>query len=134
MRKTFGLCAKDEGAKRGIYAYLRVQEYFQLDPTGDYPDPPLQGQRLRGRNYQDVPVKTLPDGTLTVPSEILGLELRLAPASGEFRFYDTASGRVLPSHAELAKHVAEDAAARRTAEAEVERLQAELARLRGDTG
>ncbi len=112
--------ARDEGAKRGIYAYLQVPEYFQLDPTGDYLDPPLQGQRLRGRNYQQVPPKTLPDGTLVAASEVLGLELRLTPGNAELRFYDPAIGRTLKSRAE--------------AEDEIERLRAELARLRGESG
>ena len=32
----------DQGAKRGIYAFLEVGEYWQYDPTGDYLRPPLR--------------------------------------------------------------------------------------------
>ena len=35
--------SEDQGAKRGIYAFLGVQEYWQYDPTSDYLKPPLQG-------------------------------------------------------------------------------------------
>jgi Uma2 family endonuclease len=142
--------AKDQGPKRGTYAFLGVREYFQYDPTGDYLVPQLQGLRLSGMNYHPMPAQTLPDGTLALHSEVLALELRLI--DGELRFFDPASGRKLMSHAEAeaarreaeeatfreaaARREAEEAtfreaAARREAEAEVERLRAELARLRG---
>jgi Uma2 family endonuclease len=49
----------DQGAKRGIYAFLGVQEYWQYDPIGDYLMPPLQGLRLEGRNYQPLTATTL---------------------------------------------------------------------------
>jgi hypothetical protein len=84
---------------------------------------------------------------VSVYSAVLGLELRLDAAHGEFRFFDPMSGQVLRSHAEAeayagqeaaARRAAEtraerEAAARRAAEVEVERLRAELARLRGET-
>ena len=35
----------DQETKPRIYAALRVQEYFQYDPTGDYLQPSLQGFR-----------------------------------------------------------------------------------------
>jgi Uma2 family endonuclease len=137
----------DQGPKRGLYAFLGVREYFQYDPTGDYLEPRLQGLRLRGRNYQALPVRTQPEGMVSVYSAVLGLELRLDAAHGEFRFFDPMSGQVLRSHAEAeayagqeaaARRAAEtraerEAAARRAAEVEVERLRAELARLRGET-
>ena len=34
---------KDQGPKRGTYAFLGVREYFQYDPTHDYLVPALQG-------------------------------------------------------------------------------------------
>jgi Uma2 family endonuclease len=60
--------SEDQGAKRGIYAFLGVQEYWQYDPTGDYLVPPLQGARLEGRNYQPLRETTLPDGSPTLHS------------------------------------------------------------------
>lgn len=108
---------KDQGAKVGIYSLMKVQEYFQFDPTRDYLQPPLQGLRLAGRGYEPLPLKTLPDGALSVYSEVLGLELRLLAESGDLRFFNPATGSILRSHAE--------------AEEEVARLRAELDRLKG---
>jgi len=34
--------SKDQGAKKGIYAFWGVREYFQYDPTGDYLNPQLR--------------------------------------------------------------------------------------------
>lgn len=131
--------AQDQGPKRGTYAYLGVREYFQFDPTGDYLEPRLQGLRLAGRNYDPLPTESLPDGSLSIHSRVLGLEVRLI--QDELRFFDPATGRKLLSHAEaeLARREAEmvavrESAARHAAEAEVERLRAELARLRGEKG
>lgn len=108
---------RDQGAKVGIYSLMKVQEYFQFDPTRDYLQPPLQGLRLAGRGYEPLPLKTLPDGALSVYSEVLGLELRLLAESGDLRFLNPATGSMLRSHAE--------------AEEEVARLRAELERLKG---
>jgi hypothetical protein len=107
---------KDQGAKKGIYAFLGVREYFQYDPTGDYLTPQLQGLRLVEGNYLPVPTNTLADGTLSLPSEILGLELQVQ--SGEMRFYDPATGQKLLTYEE-------EAAARQ--QAEVAQQQAEAA-------
>jgi hypothetical protein len=105
--------AKDQGAKRGLYAYLGVREYFQFDPTGDYLRPPLLGLKLIGQNYEPLPAQTLRDG-LSVHSEVLGLDMRLI--GDEMRFYNPATGATLRSLSE--------------AEAEIERLRAELERLK----
>jgi Uma2 family endonuclease len=67
----------DQGAKRGIYAYLGVTEYFQYDPTGDYLRPSLRGLRLSGENYTPISSTMTADGGIIVPSRVLGLELRL---------------------------------------------------------
>ena len=65
--------SEDQGAKRGIYAFLGVREYFQYDPTGDYLIPPLKGFRLVGDNYQSLPATTLPDDTLVLAATRWGL-------------------------------------------------------------
>ena len=125
---------KDQGAKKGIYAFLGVREYFQYDPTGDYLTPQLQGLRLVEGNYLPVPTNTLADGTLSLPSEILGLELRVQ--SGEMRFYDPATGQKLLTYeeeaaarvqAEVAQQQAE--AAQQQAEERAQRLAAKLREL-----
>ena len=37
---------EDQVSKRELYRSLRVQEYWQFDPTHDYLEPPLQGLEL----------------------------------------------------------------------------------------
>lgn len=124
--------SKDQGAKKGIYAFLGVREYFQYDPTGDYLNPQLQGLRLVEGNYLPIVVKTLPDGTESLLSEVLGLELRLE--SGELRFYTPATGQKLLSHEEeaAARLVAEQAklVAEQSLQEEVIRSQRLAAKLR----
>lgn len=114
---------KDQGAKKGIYAFLGVREYYQYDPTGDYLTPQLQGLRLVNGNYFPVATTTLADGIVSLSSEVLGLELRIQ--SGEMRFYNPATGKTLPSYEE-------EAAARQTAEEKTQRLAAKLRELNID--
>lgn len=128
----------DQGPKRGIYAFLGVQEYWQYDPTGDYLEPALQGLRLIDHNYHPLPPTYLPHETLSLHSEVLGLDLRLE--HGRLAFYDLATGRKLLSHqeteqarreAEQAQREAEErmrqeVSARQAAEARVAELEARL--------
>lgn len=93
--------SKDQGAKKGIYAFLAVREYFQYDPTGDYLKPQLQGFRLVGGNYVPMEGVILADGTFSLPSEVLGLDLRLD--SGKLHFYDVTTGEKLLTYQELAE-------------------------------
>lgn len=135
---------RDQGPKRGTYALLGVREYFQYDPTHDYLMPALQGAQLVAGSYQAMPPTTLPDGTLVLHSDVLGLDLRLE--DGTLRFYDPATRQRLLSHAEIeqarreaeqARREAEErtvreAAARQAAEARITELEARL-RERGNT-
>ena len=89
-----------------------------------------------GGGYERLPAVESIDRTLTMRSEVLGLELR---ARGEeMRFHDPATGETLLSYAET--HAAwreeaaarrEEAAARRVAEARVAELEARLRALEG---
>ncbi|MEH2128380.1 Uma2 family endonuclease [Nostoc sp.] len=115
--------SKDQGAKKGIYAFLGVREYFQYDPTGDYLNPQLQGLHLVDGNYFPVAANTLPDATVSLPSEVLGLELRLE--AGKLRFYNPATSQILLTHEE-------EAAARQAAEKKAQRLAAKLRELNID--
>ncbi|MCC5617343.1 Uma2 family endonuclease [Nostoc sp. CHAB 5836] len=115
--------SKDQGAKKGIYAFLGVREYFQYDPTGDYLNPQLQGLHLVDGNYFPLATNTLPDGTVSLPSEVLGLELHLE--AGKLRFYNPATGQILLTHEE-------EAAARQAAEEKTQRLAAKLRELNID--
>ena len=108
---------EDLGQKRGVYARLGVKEYWQYDPTGEYFSPVLQGLRLAGGAYERQPAMESLDGTLSLRSETLALELRAK--GGEMRFHDPVTGRSLPSYSELD-------AARQAAEARVAELEALL--------
>ena len=106
---------RDQGPKRGIYAFLGVREYFQYDPTHDYLVPALQGARLAAGSYQAMVPATLPNGTLVLHSEVLGLDLRLE--EGILRFYDSVTGQKLLSHAEIEQALRTAEQARQAAEA-----------------
>ena len=120
---------EDLGRKRSVYARLGVREYWQYDPTGEFLPARLQGERLTRSGYVRQPAATAPDGTLTLHSETLGLELRAAPGR-EMRFRDPATGSDLRSHAEEAEDRARAearaaAAARDSATEAAARLAAE---------
>ena len=108
----------DVGRKRSVYAQLGVREYWQYDPAGEYLAARLQGERLTPSGYERQPVATGLDGTLTLRSERLGLELRVAPGR-EMRFRDPATGLDLRNHDEEAEGRLEEAAARAAAETRV---------------
>ena len=67
----------DEEEKPQKYAQMEVAEYFQYDPTGDYLQPQLKGSRLVNGKYQSLRGEVLEDGTLSIHSQALGLDLRL---------------------------------------------------------
>ena len=122
---------EDQGHKRTLYRRLRVAEYWQYDPTGDYLTPPLRGMTLAAGTYVALPERRLPDGALSVRSEALGLEVR-AGAWG-LRFHDAATGRNVMTLAETdeARERAErgwrrEQEARRAAETRVAELEALL--------
>jgi Uma2 family endonuclease len=113
--------SQDQGAKKGIYAFLGVQEYFQYDPTGDYLTPQLQGLRLIDGNYFPISATSLSDHAFSIPSEVLGLELRVE--SGKLRFYNPATGEKLLSYEEV--HQAQQEAEQARQEAERAQQEAE---------
>lgn len=145
---------EDKGTKRELFAMLRVQEYFLFDPLAEYLKPPLQGYRLQGDEY----VAIAPDAQGALISSALGL--RMQRDGSYLRLTELATGQPLlrPVELDRARRAAEaqaraaeaqaraEAAGRRTAEAqarteaearlraeqEVERLRAEIARLKGE--
>ena len=88
----------DEKEKPRKYAEIGVQEYFQYDPTGDYLRESLKGSTLLSGRYQPLKKNVLADGTVSIHSEALGLDLRIS--EGELRFYEPKSNRKLLSHQE----------------------------------
>jgi Uma2 family endonuclease len=140
---------EDQGDKRETYRdVLKVREYFLFDPFGDYLDPPLQGYRLRGGRYQKIRPRQgrLPSQALGLHLERQGQRLRLwspatqtwllTPKEGKKRAERRAEEEArLREQAERraeeeARLAAEETRRRERAEAEVDRLLAELNRLR----
>ena len=104
--------------KMAHYARMKIAEYFLYDPDRRYLPSPLLGFQLVGDAY----VEIAPDVDGGICSEVLGLSFHLTEEG--LAVYDPLSERWLQTRAE------QEAAARRKAEAEVKRLQAELARLK----
>ena len=120
---------EDVREKPGIYAGLGVREYFLFDPRGEHLAPRLQGYRLVDGTYERLPAVESIDRTLTLTSEVLGLELR---AKGEeMRFRDSATGETLLSYGEEHAARREEAAARHAAEVRVAELEARVRALEG---
>ncbi len=95
-----GTVTKDREQNPLIYRALGVKEYFQYDPTGEYLKPmSLQGVRLEKGKYVAIASSILPDGALSLYSEVLGLDLRLY-LDKRFRFFDPKSNQILRSYAE----------------------------------
>ena len=133
---------QDEEAKPRLYASLGIQEYFQYDPTGDYLNPQLKGKQLVNGSYEPIQSATLPDGTVSLHSQTLGLDLRLLPLAQvtpnspelttrarELRLLDPQTGTKLLTYqeAEQARQTAEQVAdAERQRAEQAERQLAEL--------
>ena len=91
-----------------------MSEYFLFDPTGEHLSPRLQGYRLVDGAYEPLVAVESIDRTLTMHSEVLGLDLR---AKGEeIRFHDPATGETLLSYDEEHAARREETAARQAAE------------------
>jgi len=114
----------DQGSKRWVYAKLGVSEYWRFDPTGDYLDPPLVGERLEGGRYVRLPLDSSREGSLASRSAVLGLDLVVA--QGRLRFRDPATGQDLPASEDLERRVAQETRAREAAEARAAGLEARL--------
>ncbi len=90
---------QDETEKPAIYAKLGVQEYFLYDPLREYLDPPLQGYcRTETGSYAPIPATRKHDQLLTIPSQLLNMELHLDGT--RLRLYDTANETYLLSYEE----------------------------------
>ena len=103
----------DIETKRPLYEQrLRIVEYFQFDPTGDYLHPRLQGQRLAEGRYQNIELR---DNRMY--SEQLSLELVVEEE--RLRFYDPIRNEWLQTY--------EEAQAQRLAEAQRANAEAQRA-------
>ncbi len=148
---------EDTGTKSAVYAMLGVQEYFIYDPLGEYLRPALRGYRLQEGEYQRLLPTTeghlvsevlglemrLEDKHLRLFDVRTGGRLLTLPETAE-RMHQ-AEEQMLQAAAQAAQaaaqaaqaeerarqaeeRAAQEAAARQTAETELARLRAELAR------
>jgi Uma2 family endonuclease len=146
---------EDQGKKRELYAWLGVREYVMFDPLGDYLKPPLQAFTLTSDGYIRLAGPPVISQVLGVELRAEGRDLRLYTLDGQRlnNPYDEAAlarresearraeaearrAEARRAEAEAAARLIEtrraeaEAEARRVAEAEVERLRAEIERLR----
>ena len=84
---------RDQGFKRDLYARLGVGEYWLFDPTGDWLDPRLQGNRLVGGTYEPLAPIGIEGGERVLRSAVLGLDVYVD--GEEIRFRNPATGRKL---------------------------------------
>jgi Uma2 family endonuclease len=101
---------QDLGAKKELYAQLKVAEYFLYDPLAEWLKPALQGYRLVNGDY--VLLEAGDDGSLV--SEQLGITFRLE--EGDLALFDTVTRKRLKSGAEQRADELEEELARLRAE------------------
>ena len=79
--------------KPGTYAGIGVREFWQYDPTGGLLNPRLQGWRLSGLGYTELPHIPVAGAEIAIDSEALGVRLEF---DGErLRFWDPVGERYL---------------------------------------
>ncbi|MEK7809195.1 MAG: Uma2 family endonuclease [Chloroflexota bacterium] len=120
-----GTQSEDRWTKKGLYAWLGVQEYFLFDPLDEYLKPRLQGFNWVDGDYQAIP---LVEGKLK--SEMLGLTI--GSEADMIKLWETKTGKELlpPNKETTARRAAE--VAWRTAEARADAAEAEVTRLRAE--
>jgi len=111
----------DLTTKKDLCASLGVKEYFVCDPESAYFKPALQGYCLQKGVYQ--PIKSSSDGKL--PCRELSAMLRLENL--QLALYDEKTGERFMTDADAARAEANRA---NSAEAELNRLRAELDRIK----
>lgn len=107
--------AEDMGEKQTLYERLGILEYWLFDPKGEWIAEQLRGYRLQGENY-----------ALITDSHSEPLQLRLQVEGQLIGFYQEDTGEKLLIPDELVEALAQEKQARQQAEAEVDRLKAQL--------
>ena len=121
----------DVNEKPDIYGGIGVPEYWQYDPTGGLLNPRLQGWRLNGLKYTELPQVPVAGAEIAIYSEVLGLRLEFD--GEELRFWDPVEEQYLysPLGAQRARRESDQARReeqQRRHEAEQARHEAERAR------
>jgi Uma2 family endonuclease len=112
---------QDMGAKKTLYEGLGVKEYWLFDPRGEWIEEQLRGYWLHEEGYRQI-----------TDSRSAVLQLRLQVEGQLIGFYREDTGEKLLVPQELADALGEEKAARLQAEAENERLKAQLRALGAD--
>ncbi len=115
---------EDEGTKMAVCRHLGVQEYILFDPLNEYLSPQLQGYRLEAGEYVRLPATSEGEIYSTV------MNLKLRPDGFYLRLIDGRTNEPLLTPFEAQEAHRAEVRARQKAEAEVERLRAELEKLR----
>ena len=89
--------------KPGTYAGIGVREFWQYDPTGGLLNPRLQGWRLSGFRYTELPHIPVAGAEIAIDSEALGVRLEFD--GDRLRFWNPTDERYLltPWEAERAR-------------------------------
>ena len=112
-----GTFIRDMTEKRALYAAIGVTEYWRFDPTGQLFSPALVGERLgEDGEYEPIEIGADDDGILRGYSEVLELDVCQRP-DGDLRLFD-------PETQTWLSYLAEEVAARQTAETERDEAQA----------
>ena len=113
--------------KRREYAELGVNEYWRFDHTGESHGTRLAGDRLVEGRYEPIPIVELAPDVVQGESAVLGLWLRWE--DGELGWYDPQTGEHIPTFDSEREGRLAEREARIAAEARVQQLERQLARL-----
>ena len=118
----------DLGAKQDYYERLEVGEYWLFDSEGEFYGFMLRGYRLEGGRYQSMELDEVGPGVFQGYSAALNLNLRAE--AGYLGWHDPATGEHIPTLQSQTTRAEAEHAARISAEARVQELEAEVRRLR----
>ena len=124
-RRTAG---EDLGEKKDYYEGLGVGEYWLFDSEGEFYGFTLRGYRLEEGRYEPTELREIGPGVLQGHSTALNLDLRAE--DGYLGWHDPATGEHIPSLQSQTVRAETERAARVSAEARMQELEAEVLRLR----